>query len=194
MSDPRLYIAKEYKLNPNKLGERLIIDYVYFDTMYLESFDGDSSKVWIAIDDNNPLRLSFLAQGVQVRYGKPSEHKLVIRWDSTNDGKTIVLVFGRDIRTIMFRPPQGVRIIEDSAGLAKDFSLINPWYRSLEVFDGIIPSNGYGNLGGNMYWCYRNFTIYGVMIMNDDAILRILNEIDIEGELWLEDNSELKVV
>ena len=113
MSHP-LYVKKEWKLDaPN----REIKDWFLFDTCYVEYSDADLDKVYISIDNLQPIRLSAVASGINLGFPRPTFHLIKITWEPSENGKTLKMVFGREKFVIT---ALSVRILQDLVGLAKE--------------------------------------------------------------------------
>jgi len=117
MSHP-LYVKKEWVLDaPN----REIKDWLLFDTCYVEHSDADLDKVYISIDNLAPIRLSAVASGINLGFPRPTQHLVKITWESSEDGKTLKMVFGREKFVIT---ALSVRLLQDLVGLAKEETVV----------------------------------------------------------------------
>jgi hypothetical protein len=102
-------------LTPDALGNRRKVIDVWGDVVYIDTVrtNADLSKLYIGVDDKDLLPAS-LSPVIDLR---PSRFRIVkLEWDSVNDGKTLVLVIGREA-SLRIEPPRPVDIVADHSGI-----------------------------------------------------------------------------
>jgi len=118
-------------LDPALYPSRTIEEDIVFDRMYvdLNNTTATLDNVVVGIDYLQPLTLSLIASGLElkrlvngVEVAIPERHRVRVSWNSSEDGKVLSLIFGREAG-IVIKPPQTVSIASDKAGLAKDSTL-----------------------------------------------------------------------
>jgi hypothetical protein len=102
-------------LTPDSLGNRRKVVDIWGDVVYINTVvtDADLSKLYIGVDDKDLLPAS-LTRVIDLR---PSRFRYIkIEWDSTNDGKALGLIIGREA-SLRIEPPQAVDIVADHSGI-----------------------------------------------------------------------------
>jgi len=128
----QLYLRKTFPLDPAIFPAREIRETITFDRMYVDLKNTTASldNVEISIDGNDFITLSYLVNGIEIgelqRVGNvireviiPKPHLVRIKWNSSEDGKVVVLLFGREAM-IRIAPPSSMILVSDAVGLAKD--------------------------------------------------------------------------
>jgi hypothetical protein len=109
------YIIYYTILTPDKLGNRRKAIDIRGDVVYIDTVrtNADLSKLFIGVDDKGLLPAS-LTPVIDLR---PSQFEYVrLEWDSANDGRTLVLVIGREA-SMRIEPPRPVDIVADHSGI-----------------------------------------------------------------------------
>jgi len=192
----QLYVRKKFPLNTTLYPARMIIESIVFDRMYVDLKNTTASldNVEVSIDENDFITLSYLVNGIELgelqRVGgvvreviTPKPHVVKIRWASSEDGKTVVLIFGREAM-IKIAPPSSIILAGDSVGLAKDYTLQNIAPRMVRWGQSLEPSWIYGNVvtapATNTTLLSKTVSsgkkgyIYGLFISSDEANVFII--------------------
>jgi len=109
------YVVIYTDLTPDKLGNRRKVIDVFGDVLYIDTVRSnvDLSRLYIGVDDKDLIPAS-LTPVIDL---KPSFFRLVrLEWDAVNDGKTLVLVIGREA-SMRIEPPRPVDIVADHSGI-----------------------------------------------------------------------------
>jgi hypothetical protein len=109
------YITYYTILTPDALGNRRKVVDVWGDVVYIDTVgtNADLSKLFIGVDDKDLLPAS-LTPVIDL---KPSFfNNIRLEWDSVNDGRTLVLVIGREA-SMRIEPPRPVDVIADHSGI-----------------------------------------------------------------------------
>lgn len=128
---PSRYFRVEYTLDPSLYPNRQISELLRFDRIYIDTTKSTANlqNVEVNIDDYGWLQANYIVNGIefseiiQTPLGPrevtvPSEKKLSVKWASTEDGKKIVFIMGREA-DIKITPPTNVTIAGDLVSLAK---------------------------------------------------------------------------
>jgi len=154
----QLYLRKRFDLDPVMFPMREIRETITFDRMYVDLKNTTASldNVEISIDENDFITLSYLVNGIELGVLQqvggvirevivPKPHLIRIKWSASEDGKQVVLLFGREA-TIRIAPPSSMILVSEAVGLAKDYTLQYIAPRMVRWGQSIEPSWIYGNI------------------------------------------------
>jgi hypothetical protein len=109
------YVVIYTDLVPDALGNRRKVIDVWGDVVYIDTVrsTADITKLYYGVDDKDLIPAS-LTRVIDL---KPSMFRYVkIEWDSANDGKTLVIVVGREA-SMKIEPPRAVDLVADHSGI-----------------------------------------------------------------------------